>query len=337
MTSRREDFEDTSAEIPEAVVEWLGAGSDSGVPVTPSVREWLAQAPENQRALDDFERVWRLSQAPPPPNGWPALRSRIERAEARPRRDISPAARRGSILQFAIAAAAVMAIGAGVYWPRDEAASLAQAQPTVVTVPPGATSTVRLSDGVVVQINSASTLSYSAPRDGIQEVRLAGEAYFSVPHDPSRTFRVVTDVGVVKDIGTEFNVEARSGKVAVTVVDGVAELEAAGRQVSLRAGQMSFALKGAAPVEPGPANLTAALSWMHGRLVFLDEPLETVAAALNRRFGVPFDVSDDLKAVRLTASMTARESTDAAAAVCAAVSARCEPLGAGWSITRRPK
>lgn len=76
---------------------------------------------------------------------------------------------------------------------------------------------------------------------------------------------------------------------------------------------------------------------MHGRLVFFDEPLETVAAALNRRFGVPFDVSDDLKAVRLTASMTARESTDAAAAVCAAVSARCEPLGAGWSITRRPK
>jgi len=240
-------------------------------------------------------------------------------------------------LQFAVAAAAVMAIGAGVYWPRGEAASPAQAQPTVVTVPPGATSTVRLSNGVVVQINSASTLSYAAPRDGIQEVRLAGEAYFSVPHDPNRTFRVVTDVGVVRDIGTEFNVEARSGKVAVTVVDGVAELEAAGRKVSLRAGQMSSALKGAAPDEPGPANLTAALSWMHGRLVFHDEPLETVAAALNRRFGVPFDVSDDLKAVRLTASMTARESTDAAAAVCAAVSARCEPLGAGWSITRRPK
>lgn len=337
MTSRRESPDHDGDGVPEAIVAWLDAGRNSGAAVSDSVRAWLEHAPDNQRALEDFEKVWRLSEAPQSPNAWPSLRSRIERVDARPRREIPSKARRGSVIQFALAASAVMAIGAGVYWPRDQRVSAAQPQPTVVTVPPGATSTVKLFDGVVVRLNSASTLSYSAPRNGIQEVRLAGEAYFEVPHDPNRTFRVVTDAGTVKDIGTEFNVHARSGKVAVSVVDGVAELEAVGMKVTVRAGEMSSAIRGAAPVEPGSANLAAALSWMHGRLVFFDEPLETVAAALNRRYGVPFDVSEDLKAVRLTASMTARESADAAAAVCAAVSARCEPLGAGWSISRRSK
>jgi len=321
--------------VPEAVVAGLEAGGAGDPELTAAVREWLARAPDNQRALDEFREIWKMSGTPPSSNGWPALASRIGRVEKKPRREAVPAWRRSSILQFAAAAGVVMAVGIGVF--SNQPAPVPMAHPTVVTVPPGATSTVKLFDGVIVRLNSASTLSYSPPRAGLQEVRLAGEAYFEVPHDPSRTFRVVTEAGIVKDIGTEFNIHAREGKVAVTVVDGVAELEATGEKVSVRAGESSFAIRGEAPRQPESANLTAALSWMHGRLVFFDEPLETVAAALTRRYGVPFNVTDDLKTVRLTASMTARASADAAAAVCAAVSARCQPLGAGWLISGRFK
>ncbi|HEU4747627.1 MAG TPA: FecR domain-containing protein, partial [Gemmatimonadaceae bacterium] len=195
-----------------------------------------------------------------------------------------------------------------------------------------AMSTVQLAGGVRVRLNSVSTLSYSVPRDGVQEVRLDGEGYFDVPHNPGRVFRVVTEMGTVTDVGTQFNINARSGKVAVTVVDGAAELESAGEKVSVRAGQTSYALKGTAPVQPHEVNVGIALAWTEGRLVFRDEPLEKVAEAMTRRYGVPFSIDDELRDFKISAAMTARESGDAAAALCAAASARCVRVGSGWSI-----
>ncbi len=319
------------------VTAWLDGGHDLRAGEAATLREWLSREPENPGALEDFDNIWKLGQAPPSPPGWPALASRIERGAPGPRLEMLPRSQRGSLVRYLAAAAVVIAVALGVHRSGILSNSAPPTQPTIVTVPAAAMSMVELAGGVVIRLNSVSTLSYSAPSAGVQEVRLSGEGYFAVPHDPNRIFRVVTDVGTITDLGTEFNVHARSGKVAVTVVQGVAELEAAGRKVSLRAGQSSSALAGAQPARPESANLTAALSWTEGRLVFFDETLETVGEALTRRYGVPFSVSDDLKAVRLTAAMAARESADAAAAVCAAVSAHCAPMGAGWSISRSAK
>ncbi len=327
-------MDDSREEVPEAVAAWLAAGPGSRADVSDSLREWLARGPENQRALEDFANVWKLSQTPPSKDGWPALRSRIDGARVTPLRPTPATFRRNATIGYFAAAAVVLGLAVSVSWSRFRAAGAPLPQPTIVSVPAAAMSTVELEGGVVVRLNSVSSISYTPSRGAIQEVRLDGEAYFEVPHNPSRTFRVVTEMGVITDVGTQFNVTARSGKVAVTVVDGAAELEAAGAKVSLRAGETSYAMKGAQPAKPESANLATALSWTRGRLVFSDETLDNVAEALTRRFGVPFTVSEELKSTRLRAAMTARTSRDAAAAVCAAVSAHCEQAGAGWYISR---
>jgi transmembrane sensor len=351
VTFRRDADDTTNDALPESVTAWLATAHEQRPPASEALAEWLARDSNNAIALEEFDTIWRLSQTPPPPAAWHTLKARIDREKVpvrlnRPRALPNIALRRAappkrfassSLLRFAAAATVIIGVAVATNWSRIRPSGATDPKMTTLTVPPAAMSTVQLAGGVSVRLNSVSTLSYSLPRDGIQEVRLDGEGYFEVPHDPKRVFRVVTEMGTVTDLGTQFNINARSGKVAVTVVDGTAELESAGQKVSLRAGQTSYALKGAAPAQPADVNVAIALSWTEGRLVFRDEPLEKVAEEMTRRYGVPFTVDDDLRDFKLSAAMSARESADAAAALCAAASARCVPLGGGWSIVSSAK
>jgi transmembrane sensor len=347
VTFQRDADDDLGDALPESVTAWLGTGPEHRLPATQVLGDWLSRDPNHAAALEEFDTIWRLSQTPPSPAAWHTLKSRIDR-ESTPRgtqrvlpkivaHRSQPSAYARTIRRFAAAAAVILVVAVAMNWSRLRPSALTGPEMTTLTVPPAAISTVQLAGGVTVRLNAVSTMAYSAPRDGVQEVRLDGEGYFEVPHDPKRVFRVITDMGTVTDVGTQFNVNARSGKVAVTVVDGAAELEAAGQKVSLRAGQTSYALKGAAPARPADVNVSVALSWTEGRLVFRDEPLERVAEEMTRRYGVPFTVDEELKGFKLSAAMTARASADAAAALCAAASARCVRAGEGWSIVRSPK
>lgn len=336
MTPSHDGSDEFGDAPPEFVLAWLNA--DAGTELSKPISDWLASAPENERTLKHFERIWRLGQTPAPPDGWPEIRSRIDRLQAKPRLSaLAPGRRRRSIVPFAIAATVFLAIGLATFSPRLRKNTAPTEEHIVITVPAGATRTVSLAAGVVVRLNAVSTISYSAARGRVQEVHLEGEGYFQIPHDPARIFRVHTEAGTVSDLGTDFNVNVRSGRVAVTVVEGAAQLEAAGEKVSVHAGQTSSAANGAPPKKAHPANLPSEIAWTQGRLVFFHEPLATVAEALTRKYGVKFSVSDDLREVRLTAAMNSAASADAAAAVCAAVTARCESIGDGWLITGLPR
>ncbi|MCG8319868.1 MAG: FecR domain-containing protein [Cytophagales bacterium] len=94
--------------------------------------------------------------------------------------------------------------------------------------PNGKKSTITLSDGSVIQLNSGSRIVYPKTFNGTtRDIMLEGEAFFTVAEDPERPFHIKTGDLVTTVLGTSFNISAYhdahniqvgvvSGKVSVT-------------------------------------------------------------------------------------------------------------------------
>lgn len=85
---------------------------------------------------------------------------------------------------------------------------------------------LHLPDGSSVLMNNDSELSYSPNsfKNGSREVRLSGEAYFDITHDPESIFKVWTGTVVTRVLGTAFNVNAQKQEIVVTVTRGLVEV-----------------------------------------------------------------------------------------------------------------
>ena len=83
---------------------------------------------------------------------------------------------------------------------------------------------LELPDHSIVWLNKNSKITFDKdfhPR----VVQLQGEAFFSIVSDSSSAFVVQTELGQVKVLGTEFNVNSEVDKLAVDVEHGVVELQ----------------------------------------------------------------------------------------------------------------
>jgi len=69
-----------------------------------------------------------------------------------------------------------------------------------------------------VKLNSESKISYSSKfNQNNRDIKLTGEAYFEVFNSPI-PFKVNTDYGIIKVLGTSFNVRARPDGLEVGVI-----------------------------------------------------------------------------------------------------------------------
>ncbi len=88
---------------------------------------------------------------------------------------------------------------------------------TTITAPVGAKSIVDLPDGSKVWINAGSTITYNNSFGKLnRDLKLVGEAYFSVKTNPSLPFIVKTSDIMVKALGTKFNVKAYPEEKTIT-------------------------------------------------------------------------------------------------------------------------
>lgn len=170
--------------------------------------------------------------------------------------------------------------------------------------------TVRLSDGSVLYLNTASRarLRYS---DEAREVELlAGEALFVVARDSKRPFRVAAGPTVIQAVGTQFNVRRGENDTRVSVIEGRVKLEAPSdarhRIDSIDAGTASGEAAGADArqgsedtnlldageeatvqvngrvVRQTSGDVAQTVAWRERRVVFRAERLEDVIAEINR-------------------------------------------------------
>lgn len=158
----------------------------------------------------------------------------------------------------------------------------------VLMTPCGEDYKVTLPDGTVVWLNAESRLEYPT-RFGSKErkVKLVGEAFFNVKHDPNHPFIIETEKFMTKVLGTEFNVCCYpTGKAHVTLVSGSLE-------VKMLDGSHTTKLEPGEDAELSKNGFSLCevetddyYFWKEGYFYFDDVPLIEVAQTLGRWYNV---------------------------------------------------
>jgi transmembrane sensor len=233
-----------------------------------------------------------------PRSHWPAVFAAVRDAPLRRWRSV------------AITVAAVSVVGLGLL-------SLSKLQPGARMSAPAAAAalhfetrhgdqqTYRLADNSVLHLNTDSAVEVRYSPTQRLVVLLSGEADFEVAHEPKRAFRVLAGPAEVVDLGTKFDVRLRQDSTLVTVLEGRVAVEPASlpmkgtpgssenhppRFVELVANQQISVAKGQWPGAPMAADAQRATAWLHRQIAFDHEPLERVAAELNRYSPKPIEI-----------------------------------------------
>lgn len=256
-----------------------------------SEEQWLEWSGRDPRHADAFARVSELG----------AQLGTLD-AEARQGllREFAPARTR-RWWPFAIAATFVIACVAGGIAVHDRlrTESVESARySTAVAVDRN----IALSDGSQVALGGATLLTthYTRAR---RDVDLgAGEAYFQVAHDAARPFIVAAGKISIRAVGTAFNVRRTGERVTIAVAEGrvrvagsggaaIGKVAAADALEAIAGQQISF--------DPHASGLivsaispTGATSWREHRLEFVNEPLDSVVANINRYSPRPLQLAD---------------------------------------------
>lgn len=171
---------------------------------------------------------------------------------------------------------------------------------TTVSTAYGEQRTVLLPDSSTAKLNGHSTLRYAADlgqQQGVREVWMEGEGYFSVKHLPNhRRFVVHTTAGFnVEVLGTEFTVFRRHAQGRVVLLNGKVQVTfantARSKAVVLSPGEL-LATDDAHPERIAHKKVDTSLynAWLNNRLVFDETSLADVATQLSDTYGVAVTV-----------------------------------------------
>jgi transmembrane sensor len=181
-----------------------------------------------------------------------------------------------------------------------------QWQPVIYQTDVGEQQTIILPDYSVVNLNTNSRIriDYSDSRRGIYLTQ--GEAHFEVRKDAARPFEVYAGVGLVRAVGTAFNVRLHTDNVEVIVIEGVVEVDPFVDQIDLSHTSAMTNSPKTLDSRRQPARLAAGeqatyhrtkpkpvarektdasvnkLAWREGTLEFKRELLENVVAEVSR-------------------------------------------------------
>lgn len=213
--------------------------------------------------------------------------------------------RRRPVLGAAVAgmaAAVILAVGLVVFFDislqRNEGSAISVAKLEAYETAVGERSTVTLSDGSAVVLNTASRIeiNYSEERRGV--TLTAGQALFEVAKDPDRPFEVLAGDRRIVALGTAFDVRLDEGVgVQVTLIEGRVAVDSAvnvgePERQELAAGEQLVA-RVDAPTVVAAADVERVTSWREGQLVFRNDPLLDAVREINRYSTTQLFVGDD--------------------------------------------
>jgi transmembrane sensor len=283
------------------------------------LRAWLGRSPLHRRAFEQAAAAWReldclaalLKDPAAVSNDQPATRA--ERAGTAASSGGSFLRRRAGVFAAGAAVVLVGIVTSVAFVWRPSAVHVTSSTYRTAT---GEITTVALSDGSKVHLNTASRVSVTyEPTARILRLA-AGEAYFEVAPDPKRPFVVYADRFAVRALGTAFAVHMLNSGVDLTVTQGQVELdsfkrplpdpagaspgggagaaaEAAEARYSLSGGQhLTFAGDVRLIEQIDAKDIEKRLAWRDGMLIFDEDPLKEVVAEIGRYTAARIVITD---------------------------------------------
>lgn len=285
------------------IIKEFFQGHFSG-PLQTKFRWWLLNSDTQKENEEAMEEIW---DSLPNIAGLSTLDD-LERAKKQLKAD-TPVRnhRRRYIWRIAAAIAVLMVVTAATYFAaRYHFYSLMASQEFVqVSVPDGSLRQLILADGTHVTVGAGSSIVY--PKDftsNTRKVFLIGQARFKVSKDPDRPFIVETQQFAVTALGTEFDLTnyPDEQKAATTLLHGVTQVtlnnkrgESTQKNLLLHPNErFSYdKLSGSYSIERVDAD--SEMAWSTGQLDFEAATFGSVLDKLQRRFGVKFICSDNLR------------------------------------------
>lgn len=282
---------------------------------------WVSEDPARIEQLSSLEKAFGSSRLPAVDVGaaWQSVSARMEERAPRrseletqswaraPRTRLFPLRKRPAAYWAipALAAAALLAFFLPAIWRSSSPNGASTTDFRRIATATGERKSFALEDGINVILGPATSLEVEQSIAGRRALRLSGEAYFTIAHDPHRQLSVRTASAVINDIGTAFNVRAVAGtaRTEVSVVEGVVALRSAHTDKSsaaleLRAGNIGAVEGTGAPMLSSADQSVDALAWTRGELIFRDTKLSEVALELHRWYGLQTTITDPSIAAR---------------------------------------
>lgn len=228
---------------------------------------WMDADPRHRREYETFQRMWDAS------------------AHLRPVAAEVPKRRRALRTAAGLTGIALVCGWLGWGWLDGRMAT-----------DPGERRHLRLADGSELDIapNTHLRVRFDLARRRLELDE--GQIAVSVATDSQRPFEVAAGGGLIRDIGTRFEVSTDRERTHVVVAEGTVEISVlamgtSAAQLRVSAGEeVEFDSRRASPVRRVDA--AASLGWTRGQLAFDAAPLADVAVALNRYRRMPIKLGD---------------------------------------------
>ena len=164
----------------------------------------------------------------------------------------------------------------------------------IITTAIGEHQRIILADGTTIDINTDSTLRLALYGFTRKVTLERGEALFKIGDERLRSFEVHAGNGILRDIGTEFNVIKEESNVTVAVFEGAVEVGIPHQNDAIRllhgGEQLTYSTHDLSGISS--ADRETAVAWRKNRLIFRETPLEEVIRQINRYHSHPVRLGD---------------------------------------------
>ena len=247
------------------------------------LQAWLAAASENREAYEKVARAWAVAgNLPRPvPAAQPDISSRsLQHRGFSPRGRIALAACAVALL----AATAVPIWKVGAHWWNGSEVHLSTGK--------GKPESFVLADGTKVLLDADSEATANIGGRARRVFLKRGEALLTVSHEAWRSFEVIVGAGRVRDLGTQFDIEAVGGATRISVLEGRVGVSTP-RGETLLVARQAGGYDGNGILLMQKSLDAAVTRWSAGQRHFEDERLSDVLTRLARYHAVTFVFSDE--------------------------------------------
>ncbi len=206
----------------------------------------------------------------------------------------------------------------------------------------GEQKTIVLEDGSLLRMNVKTRLAVKMGKT-LRRVSLEqGEVFFRVAFHPHRPFEVDTRAGVIRVLGTAFNVKVRNGKMAVDVKQGRVQVaDAFSRRKKTQTGRVVLAANQGIDVGLDgrlkalrSCEIQEVLAWEQGEVVFKNTPVADVLEELELYHQVTIDLPPVVSNRKISGAFSMRNLEQTLSLVCLAASLQIETKSDSYIVLK---